>query len=85
MRTAFVRARVEPHLKGVAESILEALGISPTQAISMLYKQIAFRHEWPVELKVPNVETRQVFENTDQGIGLVESENVDEMFKKLGI
>ena len=85
MRTAFVRARVEPHLKDMAEGILEALGITPTQAVSMLYKQIVFRHEWPVELKVPNAETVQVFEDTDQGVGLVESENVDEMFKKLGI
>ncbi len=85
MRSAFVRARVEPHLKDVAEQILEALGITPTQAISMLYKQIAFRHEWPVELKVPNAITRQVFAETDRGEGLVQSETVNEMFEKLGI
>lgn len=85
MRTDFVRARIEPHLKQEAEHILNELGITPTQAIKMLYKQIALQHSWPIDLKVPNFKTKQAFEETDQDIGLTKSTNVDEMFKKLGI
>jgi DNA-damage-inducible protein J len=39
-RTAVVRARVEPELKSKAESILDKIGVRPSDAIRMLYKQI---------------------------------------------
>ena len=84
-KSAFVRARVEPHLKAVAESVLDEIGITPTQAITMLYKQIAHQHQWPIELKVPNAETKRVLDETDQGIGLVDCKSVDDLFKDLGI
>jgi DNA-damage-inducible protein J len=83
--TDFVRARIEPGLKIEAESVLHELGISPTQAIKMLYKRIARDHEWPLELKVPNKETLQTFNETDNGTGLVDCKNVDDLFKKLDI
>jgi DNA-damage-inducible protein J len=83
-RTAFIRARVEPQLKENAEHVLDEIGITPTQAITMLYKRIARDHEWPLELKIPNDETRLVFEETDKGIGLTECKNVDDLFKQLG-
>lgn len=80
-RTAFIRVRVEPELKENAEQVLDEIGITPTQAITMLYKRIARDHEWPLELKIPNDETRLVFEETDKGIGLTECKNVDDLFK----
>ena len=85
MSTQFVRARIEPDLKQEAEYILHELGITPTQAIKMLYKQIKLQHRWPIDLEIPNLQTRQAFEETDQGDGLVKSKTVEEMFKKLGI
>jgi DNA-damage-inducible protein J len=85
MKTAFVRARVEPALKVKAEHVLTELGISPTQAVMMLYRRIARDHEWPLELKVPNPETQQVLEETDKGIGLIECKDVDDLFEQLGI
>ncbi len=85
MGTVFVRARIEPELKYGAENILDELGITPTQAIKMLYKRILRDHEWPLELKIPNAETRRAFEETDLGVGLNESKNVDDLFDDLGI
>lgn len=84
-KTAFIRARVEPELKVTAEHILDEIGITPTQAITMLYKRIAQDQEWPLELKIPSNETQLVFEETDKGIGLVECKNVDDLFKQLGL
>lgn len=81
----FVRARVEPALKIEAEIVLHELGITPTQAIKMLYKRIARDHEWPLELKVPNKDTLQAFKDTDKGIGLIDSKNIDDLFDKLDI
>lgn len=84
-KAAFIRARIEPDLKTSAETVLNELGITPTQAITMLYKSIAREHGWPLELKVPNAVTRQALEETDKGIGLVECKDADDLFKKLGI
>lgn len=84
-RTAFIRARIEPDLKIVAEKVLHELGISPTQAITMLYKKVVREHEWPLELKIPNEETKRILEETDRGIGLVECKDVEDLFKKLGL
>ena len=85
MGTIFVRARIEPELKNQAETILHELGITPTQAIKMLYKRIARDHEWPLELKVPNKETLKAFEETNRNIGLNKSKDIDDLFKDLGI
>lgn len=82
-KSAFIRARVEPDLKASAEDILEELGISPTQAVTMLYKRIIRDKEWPLELKVPNAVTRKAMKDTEAGIGLVHCSSVDNMFKKL--
>lgn len=84
-KSSFVRARIEPHLKNEAEYILDEMGISPSQAIIMLYKYLAREHEWPISLKIPNAETIQAFENTDKKLDLVKSKDSQEMFKKLGI
>jgi len=84
-KSAFVRARIEPDLKARAEHILDEFGITPTQAINMLYKHLDREHEWPFPLKIPNEQTRQAMEESDKGIGLTEHENAESMFKKLGI
>ncbi|MDO8954922.1 MAG: type II toxin-antitoxin system RelB/DinJ family antitoxin [Gammaproteobacteria bacterium] len=84
-KTAFIRARIEPALKARAEHVLDELGITPTQAIHMLYKHLDREHAWPLPLKIPNAETRQAFEESDKGIGLTRFENAEAMFKKLGI
>jgi len=39
-KTAVVRARMEPELKIHAETILERVGIKPSEAINMFYHQI---------------------------------------------
>lgn len=84
-KISFVRARIEPSLKKEVENILHELGISPSQAITMLYKHVALRHEWPLDLKIPNRLTKQIFGLTDSCKDLVKSNSSEDMFKKLGI
>lgn len=84
-KSAFIRARVEPKLKEEAENVLDELGITPTQAVTMLYKYVAREHKWPTTIKIPNAVTLKTFESTDNKIGLIASNNTKEMFKKLGI
>ena len=40
MKTAIVHARIEPGMKRTAEGVLKKLGVSPTEAIRMFYRQI---------------------------------------------
>jgi len=52
-----VRARVNSQLKKDAEKVLAELGMSMGEAIRLFLTQISLRHEFPVELKVPNKST----------------------------
>ncbi|NKB47244.1 MAG: type II toxin-antitoxin system RelB/DinJ family antitoxin [Legionellales bacterium] len=84
-KSTFVRIRMDRDLKEQAEHALSELGITPTHAVTMLYKYLAHQREWPVELKVPNAVTHQTFAETDKGIGLIQANNIQDMFDKLGI
>lgn len=55
-KTSNLYARIEPDVKEQAESILSALGISASNAITMFYKQIILQRGIPFEMKLP--ETR---------------------------
>ena len=52
-KTANMYARIEPDLKSQAETILAALGISASNAITMFYKQIVLQKGLPFEVKLP--------------------------------
>jgi len=54
---ARISTRIDKDLKTEAESLLAELGMKPSQAISMFYKQIVRQRGYPFELKVPNAET----------------------------
>ena len=84
-KSAFIRARVEPTIKEQAESILLELGITPTQAINMLYKYLVREQEWPISLKIPNSTSLKTFKDTDNNLNLVICKDTKEMFSKLGI
>lgn len=50
--TAVIRTRIDPRRKARAEKILSKLGVSPTQAITMLYAQIELRKAIPFPLQL---------------------------------
>ncbi len=82
-KAAFIRARVEPKLKIIAEHVLSELGITPTQAITMLYTRIAREHEWPLELKIPNAKTARAIREARKGKGITVCKDADDLFNKL--
>ena len=52
-RTEMVRARISPELKTSAEGILSSLGMNPSQAIVLFYKQIELHRGLPFDLRLP--------------------------------
>ena len=83
IKSSVVKAKIEPYLKKKAETVLHKLGITPDQAVTMLYKQIVQNHVWPIGLKIPNAKTLKVFSETDDDINLVKVSSLDELFKNL--
>ena len=84
-KTATVRARLEPALKDRAEGVFHKLGLNPTQAITIFYRQVELRGGLPFDVAVPTPATRRTFDATDAGRDLVLCKDADDMFARLGI
>lgn len=84
-KTATVRARLEPELKNHAEEVFQRLGLNPTQAITIFYRQVEMRGGLPFDVAIPTATTRRTFEATDAGRDLVICKDADELFTRLGI
>jgi DNA-damage-inducible protein J len=52
-KTATIRARAEPALKAEAEAVLAELGLTPTQAITLYYREIVREQGIPFLLRLP--------------------------------
>lgn len=57
-KSAVIHARIEPETKNAAERILHKLGLKPTDAIRIFYRQISLRHGLPFSVEIPNELTR---------------------------
>jgi len=65
-QSAVVHARIDQATKAATEKVLDALGITPTEAIRLFYRQIAIRKSFPLELHVPNKLTASVLAKSDK-------------------
>jgi len=84
-KSATVRTRMEPALKKEAEGLMARLGLSPSQAITLFYRQVTLRKGLPFDVVIPTATTLKVFEDTDAGKNLTVCADAEEMFKKLRI
>ncbi len=78
-KTDMIRARVEPELKREAEAVFSALGLSPTEAIRLFYKQVSLHHGLPFEVRIPNAATREAMRQARDREGLTEYDSLDEL------
>lgn len=84
MKTATVRARIEPQLKHDAEQVLMSLGFSFSDAIEIFLRQVKLNRGIPFEIRLPNEVTLKTFEDTDKGRNLTRHKSAKTMFEKLG-
>jgi DNA-damage-inducible protein J len=56
-KNAYINARVDKRLKARAEKVLSRVGISTSEAITMLLHQIVLRKGLPFDARIPNEET----------------------------
>lgn len=60
--TSMLHVRIDDDLKRQAVAALDAIGLSTADAVRMLFKRVVAEQAFPLELKVPNVETRAAME-----------------------
>lgn len=53
---------LDPDLKEAAENVLDDLGITATQAMTMLYKRIVLDEAWPFELAVKKTSSINIYD-----------------------
>lgn len=82
-RTAMIRARTQPALKAEAEATFEKLGLSPSTAINLFYRQVVEHRGLPFEVKLPNAPTRRAMRDAQSGRNLTGGEAVDDLISKL--
>lgn len=69
-KSANLYARIEPDVKEQAEGILNALGISASNAITMFYKQIILQRGMPFDVKLPTNRPLDVSSLTIEQLGV---------------
>ena len=79
-KTAVIHARIEPDTKREAERLLKKLGMSPTEAIRLFYRQICLRGGLPFPVLVPDALTERTLYDSAKGEGVLAFETLDEMF-----
>lgn len=78
-KTGMIRARVDPGLKDSAETVLHKLGLSPSDAIRVFYRQIVLQKGLPFDLRIPNATTRKAIRELDTVNDLTRYATVDEL------
>ena len=64
--SAVIHARIDASTKEATEKVLNAIGMTPTEAIRLFYRQIAMRKSFPRELHIPNKITSSVLLKSQQ-------------------
>jgi len=76
-KDATVKSRINADVKYKVDKVLNSLGMTSSEAIRLFYNQIAMRQEFPLELKVPNLETANALNAPLEEKGY---DNVDQLF-----
>jgi len=84
-KTATIRAQVEPRLKTEVEDILAELGLSASETIHLLYRQIKLRRGLPFAVEMPNALTARTLRNSRRGRSVKRFATKRELYADLGM
>lgn len=85
MATSMLHVRIDDDLKRQATAALDAIGLSTADAVRMLLKRVVAEQAFPLELKVPNAETRAAMAEADEILknGAMRFATAEELFASL--
>lgn len=79
-KAAYINARVDAHLKIQAEQTLRLVGVSTTDAITMLLHQIVLHKGLPFDVRVPNKATISAMKALNAGKGEAHTGKTSDIF-----
>jgi len=82
-KTEMIRARVEPDLKHDAETVLKKLGMTPTEAITLFYRQVKLHRGLPFPVRIPNKATVRALKEARAGKNLETFDSFEEWVKDM--
>lgn len=80
MKTAVLHTRIAPSLKAQAESVLDQLGLSSSDAIRIFFKQVVLRKGIPFDVAIPNRATAETLKKSAQNIGVKTFDTPEDAF-----
>jgi DNA-damage-inducible protein J len=82
-KEAYVNVRVDKRLKARAEKVLSRVGITTTDAVTMLLHQVVLRQGLPFAARIPNKETRAAIAELESGGGPEFECSAEEFFETM--
>lgn len=77
-KDAYINVRIDRRLKTQAEKVLRAVGVSTSDVITMLLRQVVLTKGVPFDVRVPNKETLDAMAELDSGGGEVSAASTRE-------
>ena len=81
-KTGYIAARIEPKLKASAGRVLNRVGVSTSDAITMFFKQVVLQGGLPFEVRALNAETKKAIAELEGGGGKIFQGTTKEAFEK---
>ena len=85
-QSSMLHVRMDTEMKRKATTALAAMGLTPSDAVRLLFHRIAVDQAFPLELKVPNAQTRSAMGRggrDGEGRARRDFASADEMFAEL--
>jgi DNA-damage-inducible protein J len=84
MNTKQINIRLDEATKRAAERVFSKLGLAPSEAVRLFYRQVALHRGIPFSVRIPNKETLAAMHELNNGGGK-ESADTEEFYKDMGI
>ena len=84
-KTATIRTRIEPDLKTEVEGILSELGLTASETVHLLYRQIKLQRGLPFDVRIPNEVTARTLNASKAGRGVKRFNTKKELYADLGL
>ena len=84
-KTATIRTRIEPGLKGEVEAILSELGLTASETVQLLYRQIKLQRGLPFEVRIPNALTTRTLKASKAGRNVKRFASKKALYADLGL
>jgi DNA-damage-inducible protein J len=84
-KTATIRTRIEPSLKSEVEDILAQLGLTASETVQLLYRQIKLQRGLPFDVRIPNCLTARTLRASKTGKSVKRFGSKKELFADLGL